>query len=182
MALGHKSIEFHTLDPRQAPLNEGYDITPGNVAKLTKARSDSSTRCASLDTRSEGLSREKWLGAPLLWYFVCEEGLNVGDSGGCAVGREAGQEGLAVSLSPDARVEEDEDAAVFKRADEAAESLLQSENGFGNLVVEEGFAAGFFYGAHAGLHYGIAGDGKRQAVNDDAAERLALHINALPEA
>ena len=82
----------------------------------------------------------------------------------------------------DAGVEQDQDAAIFERADEAAEALLEGEDGGGDLVVEEGLAAGFFDGAHAGLDDGVAGDGEGQAVDDDATERFALHVDALPEA
>ena len=92
------------------------------------------------------------------------------------------EEGLAVSLSPDAGVEQDQDAAVGERADEPAEALLEGEDGLGDLVVEEGTAAGFFDGLHAGLDDGIGGDGEGQAVDDDATERFALHVDALPEA
>ena len=71
----------------------------------------------------------------------CEEGFDVGDGVGDAVGREGLEEDLAVALASDARIEEDEDAAVFEGTYEAAEALLESEDGFGNLVVEEGTAA-----------------------------------------
>ena len=51
------------------------------------------------------------------------------------------EEDLAVALARDARIEENENATIFKRADKAAEALLESENRFGDLVVEEGAAA-----------------------------------------
>jgi len=56
------------------------------------------------------------------------------------------EEDLAVALAGDAWVEEDQNAPVFKGADEAAKALLESEDGFGDLVVEEGTAAGLFDG------------------------------------
>ena len=92
------------------------------------------------------------------------------------------EEYLAVTLAGNAGVEENKDAAVLKGADEAAEALLEGEDGFRDLVVEEGFATGFFDGLHAGLDDGVGGDSEGQAVNDDATESFALHVNALPEA
>ena len=69
-----------------------------------------------------------------------------------------------------------------ERADEAAEALLEGEDGRRDLVVVEGLAAGLLDGLHAGLDDRIAGDGEGQTVDDDATERFALHVNALPEA
>ena len=112
----------------------------------------------------------------------CEEGFDVGDGFGDAVGREGLEEYLAVALGGDAWIEEDEDAAVLERADEAAEALLESEDRLGDLVVEEGTAAGFLDGAHAGLDDGVGGNGERQAIDDDATEGFALHVDSLPEA
>src|ERR1035437_40699 len=102
---------------------------------------------------------------------------------GCchAIGREAGEECLAVSLPCDAGVEEDQHAAIFERTDEAAKALLEGENSRRNLVVEEGFAACLFNGLHARLDDRIAGDSEGQAVDDDATQRFALHVHSLPE-
>src|SRR5208283_2630776 len=74
------------------------------------------------------------------------------------------------------------DAAVGERADKAAEALLEGEDSFRDLVVEERTAAGFFYRAHAGLDDGVGGYSEGQAVDDDATKRFALHVDALPEA
>ena len=60
--------------------------------------------------------------------------------------------------------------------------MLQREHGGGDLVVEEGLAAGFFDGSHASLHDRIVGNGEGQAVDDDTTERFALHVDSLPEA
>src|ERR1035437_4844099 len=65
-----------------------------------------------------------------------------------AIRRQAGEECLAVSLPGDAGVEENQHAAIFERTDEAAKALFESENSRGNLVVEEGFAAGLFNRLH----------------------------------
>ena len=111
-----------------------------------------------------------------------EKRFDVGDGVGDAIGREGLQEDLAVALASDARIEEDEDAAIFKRANEAAEALLKGENCLGDLVVEEGAGAGFFDGAHARLDNGVRGNGERKAVDDDATEGFALDVDALPKA
>lgn len=85
-------------------------------------------------------------------------------------------------MAGDAGVEEDEDAAVFERADEATEALLECEDGFRDLIVKERTAAGFLDGAHAGLDDRIGGNGEGQAINDDATEGFALDVDSLPEA
>jgi len=110
-----------------------------------------------------------------------EEGFDVGDGLGDAVGRERLQKSLAVALAGDARIEEDKHSAVMEGTDESAKSLFQSEDGFGDLIVEERAAASFFDGFHACLDNGIAGDGEGQAVDDDATERFALDVDSLPE-
>ena len=91
------------------------------------------------------------------------------------------QEDLAVALASDSGIEEDEDTAIFKRADEAAEALLESENGFGDLVIEERSTAGLLDGAHAGLDHRVRWHREWKAVDDDATEGFALHVDALPK-
>ncbi len=87
-----------------------------------------------------------------------------------AVGRQRVEEDAAVALALDAGVEQHEHAAIVEGADEAAEALLQRDDGGGHLVVEEGLAAGGLDGLHAGLDDGVGGHGEGQAVDDDAAE------------
>ena len=105
-----------------------------------------------------------------------------GDLLGEAVGWEGFEEDAAVALALDARVEEHEDAAVGEGADEAAKALFEGDDGVGDLVVEEGLATEGFDGLHAGFDDGVVGDGEGKAVDDDAGELLALHVDALPEA
>ena len=88
---------------------------------------------------------------------------------------------LTVALARDAGIEEDEDAAVFEGADQAAKTLLEREHGFRHLVVEEGTASGFFDGLHAGLNDRVGGNGEGEAVDDDATEGFALDIDSLPK-
>src|SRR6185437_5295811 len=73
---------------------------------------------------------------------VFEEAFDFGDVVGAAVGWEGVEEGGAVARGADARVEQHEDAAVCERADEAAEALLECDDGLGDLEVVEGVAAG----------------------------------------
>src|ERR1700722_5416678 len=107
--------------------------------------------------------------------------LDVGDVLGEAVGGQGFEEDAAVALALDAGVEEHEDTAVGERADETAEALLERDDGVGDLVVEEGFASEGFDGVHAGLDDRVGGDAKGEAVDDDAGELLALHVDSLPE-
>jgi hypothetical protein len=60
---------------------------------------------------------------------IGEEGFYVGDGRDHVVGREAGQESLAIALPSDSGVEEDKYAAVFQRAEEAAGTLPPSLRG-----------------------------------------------------
>ena len=106
---------------------------------------------------------------------------DVFDGLGDAVGWEGFEEDPAVALPLDAAVEEHQDAAVGEGPDEAAEALLEGDDGGGDLEVEEGFAAGGFDGVHAGLDDGVGGDGEGEAVDDDAGELVPLDVDTLPE-
>ena len=66
-------------------------------------------------------------------------------------------------------------------ADEAAEALLEGDDGLRDLEVVEGVAAGRGDGVGAGFHDGVGGDGEGELVDDDAAELFALHVDSLPE-
>src|ERR1700761_6851143 len=110
-----------------------------------------------------------------------EEPFDFGDVVGAAIGWEGVEEGGAVAGGADARVEEHEDAAVGERANEAAEALLEGDDGLRDLEVVEGVAAGGGDGIGACLHDGVGRDGEREFVDDDAGELLALHVYALPE-
>ena len=77
-----------------------------------------------------------------------------------AVRWEGFEEDAAVTLPLDAGIEEHQDAAVVKAADESAEALFESDDGVGDLVVEEGLAAEGFDGLHAGADDRVGGDGE----------------------
>ena len=83
--------------------------------------------------------------------WLLEELFDVGDVVGEAVGWEGVEEDAAVALALDAGVEEHEDAAVVEAADEAAEALLEGDDGVGDLVVEERLAAERFRWPPCGL-------------------------------
>ena len=141
--------------------------------------------CRFLGGSSPARTEPRVSDTQFLRLFTClllKKGFYIGDGLGHAVGWQALQEGLAVSLSPDSGVEEDQDTAVFQRADEAAEALFEGEHGSGDLVVEEGLAARFFDGLHARRNDRVAGHGEGQLVDNDAAEGFALDVYALPEA
>ncbi len=94
---------------------------------------------------------------------------------------EAVEEGGAVAGGADAGVEQHQDAAIGEGADEAAKALLEGDDGLGDLQVVEGVASGRGDGVGAGFHDGVGGDGEGEFVDDDAAELLALDVDALPK-
>src|ERR1700761_8002218 len=110
-----------------------------------------------------------------------EELFDFGDVVGAAIGWERVEESGAVARGADARVEQHENAAVGEGADEAAETLLECDDGLRDLEVVEGIAAAGGDGVGAGLHDGVGGDGEGEFVDDDAGELLALHVDSLPE-
>ncbi len=138
-------------------------------------RQDRYTRHEVTAPRAVGPSGRTALGGLL------EESFDVGDVLGEAVGWEGFEKDAAVALALDAWVEEHQDAAVVEAADEAAEALLEGDDGIGDLVVEEGLAAEGFDGLHASFDDGVGGDGEGEAVDDDAGELFALHVDSLPE-
>src|SRR5271155_1060146 len=97
------------------------------------------------------------------------------------VRRQALDKDASVALPLDARIEQHEYAAVFERTNETAKALFERDDGRGYLIFEEGIAAAVFDRAHARLHHWVSRNGKRQAVNDHAAQRFSLHVDALPE-
>ena len=100
--------------------------------------------------------------------FAAEELFDFADVRGAGVGGKALDEDLAVLLFENAIVEQNEEAAVIERADQASEALLEGDDGSGDRVIEEGVAAAFVDGAAAGLDDGVAGDGNGDFVDDDA--------------
>src|SRR5580698_2908499 len=125
------------------------------------------------ERRGSGPSRCRLLG---------EELLHVADLDRRPIRRQALQKRLTVALAANARVQQHQDASVFKRANEPAEPLLQREHSRWYLIVEEWLASGLFDCLHARLHHRIVRHGEGQPVDDDATERFTLHVHALPEA
>src|SRR5207244_1684674 len=72
-------------------------------------------------------------------------------------------------------------AAVGAAADQASEALLERDGGLRNLVIVKRIAARLAHAADAGLDHGVAGNRERQAVDDDAAQLVARHVDTLPE-
>src|SRR5690606_1815289 len=92
-----------------------------------------------------------------------------------------GEERPAVALRDDARVENDDAPRVGARADEAPESLFEPDDGAREGVVGEGVAAALLEQVEPGLGEGPVGRLEGQAGDDDVAERVAAHVDALPE-
>src|SRR5947209_3812703 len=82
-------------------------------------------------------------------------------------------EDAAVPLAGHARVEDGNDAAVLRGADEAAEALLQGEGGLGHLVAEKSVLALRAHAIDARRHDGFPGRGEGQLVDHHQGERLA---------
>ncbi len=60
--------------------------------------------------------------------------------------RQGFQEEVSVALGEDAVVEDADEAAVFRGADEAADALAEFQDGLGDAVFHEGISAGGFDG------------------------------------
>src|SRR5208283_4239740 len=97
------------------------------------------------------------------------------------VRRQAVEKHVPVLLLEDTVVQQAEQATVAERANQPAKPLLQRDHGTRDLVLEEGIAAIFVYRLDSRGHHGIVRHGKRQLVDDDATQLLALHVNSLPE-
>ena len=67
-------------------------------------------------------------------------------------------------------------------ADQAAEALFEFDDGFGQLVVAERVAAGCADRFEAGFEQRMIGHGERQLGDDHGLQRVARHVDALPEA
>ena len=67
-------------------------------------------------------------------------------------------------------------------ANEAAEALFEFDDGFWELVVAERVAAFFADCVEASFEEGVVGDGERQLGDDHGLQRVARHVDALPEA
>src|SRR5262249_46888239 len=96
--------------------------------------------------------------------------------------RQGLQERPAVALGQHARVEQNDHAGVAAGANEPAETLLQLDDRLRHLVVEKGHTACRLDGLTAGLDDRPVRDGERQPRDQDVRQRLALHVNPLPEA
>jgi len=66
-------------------------------------------------------------------------------------------------------------------ANEAAEALFEFDDGFWELVVAERVAAFFADCVEASFEEGVVGDGERQLGDDHGLQRVARHVDALPE-
>ncbi len=95
--------------------------------------------------------------------------------------RQAVKEYFAVLLAHQSLVQDGENAAVFPAANQPAKSLLQRDDGLGDLVIGEGTAPVFVDQADPGRDDGVRGHGKREAINDDRAQLGSLDVHALPK-
>lgn len=112
---------------------------------------------------------------------LAEECFNVGQCRRAPVLWQAAEEYFSVWLLEDAIVEQCENAAIVERADQASKALFKRDYRGRNLIVIEGVSAFVIDGIHARFDDWVAWDREWQAVDDYAAQLLALHVHALPE-
>jgi hypothetical protein len=101
--------------------------------------------------------------------------------GGLFVVGQAFDEEATILLFQNAVVEQHQQTTVMQRANEAAEALLQRDNGSRHLILKEGVASLGVNGFHTCGDDGIAWYRERQAIDDDATELLSLNVHPLPE-
>jgi hypothetical protein len=98
-----------------------------------------------------------------------------------AVRRQAFDKDSAVIHVLDAPIEHNQYTTVGSRPDEPAKPLFEGNCGLGNLIVEESAASAILDRFDTRLENRIAGYGKRETVDNHAAQLLALNVDALPE-
>ena len=92
------------------------------------------------------------------------------------------EESFAVGFGCDAGVEDDDDSFVLFGADESSEALFEFEDGFGELIVEEGVPAVDSDLFESGLEQRLIGYGEGQLGDHEVGEGFAGYVDALPEA
>ena len=107
----------------------------------------------------------------LLWFGDVFDG-----AGGQGI-----EESFAVGFGRDAGVEDDDDSGVMFGADESSETLFEFEDGFGELVVEEGVSAVDSDLFKSPLEQWFIGYGERQLGDHEVREGFAGDVDALPE-
>ncbi len=110
-----------------------------------------------------------------------EETLHHFHFAGARHARQAVQEQAPVALGHQARVAHHQQTVVVGVADQPAGALAQGQHRLGQLVVAEGVAAVGVDVLDARRRHRVPGGAERQLVDDHATERLATHVDALPE-
>ncbi len=91
------------------------------------------------------------------------------------------QEGAAVRLREDARIENYHDPRVALGADQATDALPQFQDRLGQRVFRKRVASAFLNRLEPRFDQRMIRHGKRQARDDDVGERLPGDIDAAPE-
>src|SRR5437667_5283646 len=92
------------------------------------------------------------------------------------------QESTAVGSGHNAIVENDDNAAVTFRSNQAPYALAKFKDRLRQRIFREGIAAALLDQFEFCFDEGMIGHGKRQARNDDIRKRLARDIDAAPKA
>src|SRR5690606_23430002 len=96
--------------------------------------------------------------------------------------RQAGEKSATVRTRREARIAQDEHAAVMDIADESTSTLLERDDGIRNLPLDERVETCIAQGGETRIEYRIIRRGEGQFVDDHDTERLAGNIDAFPEA
>src|SRR6202165_6149992 len=88
----------------------------------------------------------------------------------------------AIAAPEHARIADDHYAVVVLAANQASRPLLERQCRFRKLVVTKRVAAAGAEMLDARAHQRIVWRGERQLLDDHQAQRLALHVHALPDA
>src|SRR5260370_15116360 len=91
-------------------------------------------------------------------------------------------EGAAVGFGDDAIVEDDDDAAVARRPDQATNALSKFQDRLRQRVFREGIAAALLDQLEFGFDQRMIGHRKRKTRDDYVRKRLARNIDAAPKA
>src|SRR5215470_8385620 len=110
-----------------------------------------------------------------------EELFNVSQIFCLLVRGQALHENSAIALLEDTVIEQGQQPAVLHGADQPAKTLFQGDHRRRYLVFEKRVAPAFLNRLNARCNHGIIGHSEGQAVDNHAAQLLALHVYTLPE-
>src|SRR5215472_3364568 len=112
---------------------------------------------------------------------LAEELFNVSQIFCLLVRGQALHENSAIALLENTVVEQGQQPAVLHGTDQPAKTLFQGDHRRRHLVFKKRVASAFLDRANAGCNHRIVGHSEGQAIDDHAAQLLALNVYTLPE-